>query len=155
VDAIELTTETDCSLRPLTAMPSGQQSTTTARPSTTTEASILELDCDFEKSCAAWKNDPKNTNVNWAVRRANESQSAYAPLTDRTFKFLGASYGSYLTLDTVNLLTFSTVGYESPYMNGTKCIEFWYYIYGTGVHRNCFFLSENEIKNIQLNLKIT
>ncbi len=135
MDDISLKTDDgSCVLDPLAATPL-DRITTTQSPQTiptTTEASILELDCNFESACS-WKNDPTNRDVDWLIQSANNPVSNFAPDTDHTYAFMGSSKGSYLTLDSLLFFRNSIVGYESAYMNGTKCVEFWYYMYGTSV----------------------
>jgi hypothetical protein len=122
-------TNTNCDFTPQSAQPP-QPLTTKPPPTTTTPQSILELDCDFESTCK-WKNDPtSNKLVNWIVRSGYTESSSFAPYADHT---LNTALGKFLTLDTPTYKSGAIAGYESPFMNGTKCVEFWYYNYGTVV----------------------
>jgi hypothetical protein len=118
----------NCQFTPQIAAPS-TTTTTKTPPTTTPQPSIRYLDCDFESTCN-WKNDAKNAKVNWVIRKADSQLSSFSPSSDHT---LGTSQGSYLTLDKQTFISKSISGYESPRMNQTKCLEFWYFNYGTAV----------------------
>ncbi|CAF0741650.1 unnamed protein product, partial [Brachionus calyciflorus] len=103
--------------------------TSTSTTTTTTQPSIIELDCDFEQTCL-WSNSNNNKDTNWTISRAMNINEPNAPLSDHT---LGNNFGSYLTLEKRSYFNRSTVNFVSPEMNATKCVEFWYYMYGPEV----------------------
>lgn len=102
--------------------------------STTTTAapipSIKELDCDFESACK-WST-VRTGDFNFTVVDSATGFNNYGgPNADHSG---GVGGGNYLVANTLNLrANFSLGKYESPIMNQTKCVEFWYYMYGTNV----------------------
>lgn len=118
-----------CTLNPTQAAPQDLTTTTTRTTTTTTLPTILELDCDFEGPCA-WSNGPSNKATNWTVIRGLNMNEQYSINTDHTS---GSPLGSYLTLETRSYFNKSTVDFISPAMNKTKCVEFWYYMFGPEV----------------------
>lgn len=126
-----MTYSANCAFEPAVANPLGS---TTPRPTskpTTPQPSIADLDCDFEgKTKCKWFNDPQNKYTDWKVARASDGIdiSGYAPSGDHTTGTLG---GYYLAFDDQTFYRSALVGWHSPDMNGTKCLEFWYYMYGT------------------------
>jgi hypothetical protein len=63
---------------------------------------------------------------------ANTSSSLYnGPSVDHT---LNSDSGSFATVIITNFSSYSTSSFASPLMNGTKCIEFWHYMYGAEVN---------------------
>lgn len=95
----------------------------------TTQASILEFDCDFERECS-WGNLNDNS-YNWTVLKASDAFSnVNAPRIDRTTL---SGDGSYLTITANPTAPYALGSYSSPKLNGTKCLEFWYYMYGPEV----------------------
>lgn len=129
VDSITLRTGTvGCSVFPSEAQ--FQIFTTTVSTTTTvTYPSIAEFDCDFEKNCS-WSNAPTNLFTNWTRKRSTDVSDPNAPNNDHTY---GSNFGNFLTLEKRNYFPQAKVDYISPEMNGTKCIEFWYYMYGIDV----------------------
>ena len=107
-------------------------STTTLAPTTvsitTQPPSLLEIDCHFEEPCV-WTN-ARGNRFNWTVLTAEEAEniSNYSPDYDHTTL---TNQGSFLT--TLDPALYATSYYLSPYVNGTKCLEFWYYLYGPQV----------------------
>lgn len=124
----------ECKFYPPRAQPGGPTTPQTTDQPTTTQPSIIELDCDFEESSSPckWFNNPSNSNGNWTVKSGREGTqlSISAPSGDHT---TGTLDGRYLTLQDVYINNSSKVGWHSPNMNGTKCLEFWYYIYASKV----------------------
>ena len=129
VDDIIFKVSLSCLFRPLAALPPKPLSTAPPETTPTTIAPIKELDCDFEIPCS-WFNSPNNTKANWTITKASSSQFVGSPQNDHT---LENNQGSFLTLDSTNYYPKTTVLFSSPLMNGTKCIEFWYYMYGSEV----------------------
>ena len=109
-------------------------STTTTKsiPTTTPDTSLKEFDCDFETNDCSWFNNPNNTLTNWTTIKASDSQNIHAPLADHT---LNNNQGSYLTLESDSFLSKSNILLTSQLMNGTKCVAFWYYMYGSEVNK--------------------
>lgn len=126
VDDITLRYSTDaCNFIPEAAL---IETTTTTRATTTTRPPLADFDCDFEEQCS-WYNLGTNR-FNWTITRAeNVEPSSLGPTIDHTS---GSPQGSYL-LAPSNLSTYTTTSFISQYFNGTKCLEFWYYAYGTNV----------------------
>jgi hypothetical protein len=119
-----------CSPLPVEAVPGYTPPTTTKTTTGTTQSSIIELDCDFSTKCS-WSNLPANS-FNWTVVKALDGSSIYeGPAQDHSG---GENGGSYLIADSVFVRVNKSIArYESPPMNGTKCVEFWYYMYGPQV----------------------
>ncbi|RMZ97804.1 MAM and LDL-receptor class A domain-containing 2-like [Brachionus plicatilis] len=130
VDSIDMRSGTvGCTVFPLEAQT--QVITTTAATTTTvTYPSIAEFDCDFEKACS-WSNDPANLFTNWTAKRAVDINDSNSPQNDHTFTY--TKFGTFLTLENRNYFPQAKINYISPEMNGTKCVEFWYYMYGIDV----------------------
>ena len=99
---------------------------------TTPDTSIKELDCDFETNCQ-WFNSPNNTKANWTIYKVADNKNQYSPSTDHT---LGNDDGSYLSLNSDAYFPKANVLFQSPLMNGTKCVAFCYYMYGSEVKQN-------------------
>jgi hypothetical protein len=109
------------------------QSTTLSTTQLTTQPSNIELDCDFERSCF-W-NNLNSTTFKWKILTAKEAYENYnGPKLDHT---LNSSFGSLVAPIYPTFSPFYSTYYISPPLNGTKCIEFWYYVYGEEV-TTCF-----------------
>jgi hypothetical protein len=107
------------------------QSTAAPTTSFTTQASIPGLDCDFSTPCF-W-NNLGNNNFNWTIIAAIDSPELFnGPSQDHNGGSING--GFYLIADTRFVRANKSIGrYESPPMNRTKCVEFWYYMYGSEV----------------------
>lgn len=109
----------------------GQGLTTiTTTKSTTTIPSIIELDCDFNSECS-WSN-ARGNDFNWTVTNAQDGALNFGgPSQDHS---TSSSNGLYLIADYTAIIKNNSLGkYESPPMNGSKCVEFWYFMYGPEV----------------------
>ena len=94
----------------------------------TTQPSILELSCDFERPCS-WNNTA--TSFNWMIIKPSSSSSTYKPNVDHT---LNSESGSLITPNVSSSLSANSIAsYSSPFTSGQKCIEFYYYMYGPQV----------------------
>jgi hypothetical protein len=108
-----------CVFFPISALPSIK---TTARPTTTlttttTQPTIVELDCDFESECS-WTNAQTNpSNVNWIITEVFRPSSNYKPSEDHS---LNSGLGSILIIQPAYINRIK-IAYDSPPMNGTKC----------------------------------
>lgn len=113
---------------PLEANPEYFIPSTSTTPLTITLPSIHDYDCDFERNCL-WKNTGKT--LNWTVIRASDANKLYnGPDIDHSTQ---SGDGSYLAILDKPASGASIAYYSSPNMNGTKCLEFFYYIYGSEV----------------------
>ncbi len=111
-------------------MPFLAQQSTTKSPSTSTcYPSVKELDCDFDVDCA-WRNAQYNA-FDWSIVDVNTGNKAFGgPLKNHKSE----TSGLYLIANTTTVRTKSaSASYESPIMNGVKCVEFWYYLNGPEV----------------------
>jgi hypothetical protein len=135
IDDISFSVSLSCYFSPNEAQPILPDITTTIMTSTVTtpDTSIKELDCDFETTNCQWFNSPNNTKANWTIYKVAENKNQYSPSIDHT---LGNEQGSYLSLDSDAYFPKANVLFQSPLMNGTKCVAFWYYMYGSEVIRN-------------------
>lgn len=111
-------------------------STTTTTNTASTTNYLQDFDCDFESTCN-WKNTNSSKFNTWKTYKINElrkdniQNDAFAPLLDHT---LGTDEGSILSLsDRQSFYRQEKVGYISPVINDTKCVEFYYYLYGDEV----------------------
>lgn len=109
---------------------------TTGRPTTTVTTttrppSLLDFDCHFETPCDQWQN-ARNNLLNWTIVTVPEAAaiSTYAPSADHTLP--NTDQGSFLTVLNVTTGSINSF-YLSPRLNETKCLEFWYYMYGSQV----------------------
>jgi len=137
IDDITFKTPFVCNFLPSTASPSFSTTESSTFTTPTTQPSIAEFDCDFETSNCAWFNNPNNTLVNWKVVKASSISNEYSPLTDHTLINDNNQFGSYLTLSAASSSK-TKVLFSSPLMNCTKCVAFWYYMYGTEVNSLIF-----------------
>jgi hypothetical protein len=139
----------NCNPVPLIAVPDDALLTTTISTTLSTQPSIKELDCDFERSCS-WNNSNSNR-FKWTILTAKEAYENYnGPKLDHT---LNSSFGSLVAPIYPTFSPFSSTFYTSPLINGTKCIEFWYYAYGEEVSKCfCNFLFLFKIDKIQFTI---
>ena len=124
IDDISFSVSLSCYFSPNEAQPIIPDMTTniiTSTP-TTPDTSIQELDCNFENINCQWFNSQNNTKTNWTIFKSSENQNPYAPSIDHT---LGSNQGSYLSLNSNSYFSKSSVLFQSPLMNGTKCVAFW------------------------------
>lgn len=125
-----------CNLIPIEASTS-----TTPAPLTTTSTPsaqpLGEFDCNFEKSCPWYEQQPPSSYISWTVLNASIASSQYnGPSIDHT---LGTSEGSFLTPIVKNFSLYSSSYYYSPSLNSSKCLEFWYIMRGSEVYNLVFF----------------
>ena len=129
-----------CNTIPSVAKPQDLTSTTTLTTTLSTQASNKELSCNFESVCS-WSNGA--TNFNWIVVNGSTAASSFkGPSVDHT---LNTEAGLLLTPNVLpSFTTYSTANYYSPFVSGSKCVEFYYYMYGSEVSCN-IKLYNNEI----------
>lgn len=108
--------------------------TTTTTTTIITPLTVQSLSCDFESSCK-WIND--GGNFDWIVINGSTSSSNfYGPNNDHT---LDQSIGNMLIPNAAQDQADSSIAsYNSPLINGTKCVEFFYYMLGPQVTINYF-----------------
>jgi len=132
VDDIVLTPSLSvCNTIPSIAIPQDYTPYTTEKTTTlSTQPSIRDLSCNFETPCS-WNNSISS--LNWIVVNATTAANVYnGPDKDHT---LNSGDGQLITPNVLpNSSSYATAGYNSPYMNGSICIEFYYYIYGAEVY---------------------
>ena len=119
-----------CSPQPIDA---AEYTTSTMTTTTTlsTQSSIIQLDCDFSKPCS-WSNLQTNS-FNWTIIKGIDANLFEGPSEDHTG---GQTDGAYLVADSRFVRTNRSLArYESLPMNKTKCVEFWYYMYGSNVSK--------------------
>ena len=135
VDDIEFATGSSvCRTIPLSAGPIDYTTRTTTSTTRATPSMYSEFDCDFESQCS-WRNSPTNSFFNWIVQSAQSSSSfLFAAQKDHT---LNTELGSYAGVFATNFTKNAKGGFISPQMNGTRCVEFWYYMYGSEVSILC------------------
>ena len=128
----------DIDIRPtfcFTNPPIASGLTTTTEPTTTTtnpEGTIQELTCHFEDDKCIWKNDEK-TDYKWKEFTGLQGfQAASGPLLDHTN---GNTTSRYLAITDILTASNTVSSYVSPELLGTKCVEFWYFFYGTNVRK--------------------
>lgn len=129
IDDIKFTfSSATCFTVPGFAIPQDQH-TTTAATTRTTRPSIESLDCSFETACG-WTNVP-SARCNWTVVNAGQANQIYnGPSFDHT---KNDPSGSYIIPLAANYSDYFTGSYMSPLLRGSKCLEFWYYMYGADV----------------------
>ena len=134
VDDIEFDTGSSvCSTIPLAAGPADYTTRTTSTTTRTTPSSYGEFDCDFESPCP-WRNSLTNNYFNWTIQKALTSSSfIFSPQKDHT---LDSELGSFAGVLSSNYTRYAKSALISPLMNGTRCVEFWYYMYGSEVKFN-------------------
>lgn len=109
---------------------------TVAPPTTTPQPTIHEYDCDFEGPCN-WQNSPDNKEFTWKVVAAagEPGGDPNAPGKDHTYQ--ESAKGSFLGVKTSNVTAKTKAKFISPFFNSSistyKCIEFYYYLYGSEV----------------------
>lgn len=128
-DDIVLTPSVFCQTIPTSAAQPTYSTTTTTTTTLSTLPSIDSLSCSFENSCR-WNND--GATFDWIVISASTAYSQFnGPNFDHT---LNSDKGFMLTPNvTQDLSAYSTASYNSPLVNGTKCVEFFYYMLGPQV----------------------
>ncbi len=124
IDDISFSVSLSCYFSPNEAQPILPDITTKIITSTVTtpDTSIKELDCDFETTNCQWFNSPNNTKANWTIYKVADNKNQYSPSIDHT---LGNDQGSYLSLNSDAYFPKANVLFQSPLMNGTKCVAFW------------------------------
>ena len=129
-DIILLPTSGTCNTLPTIAVPDNLKPTTTKiTTKATTLPPIRELSCNFEVACS-WTDSVSS--FNWKVVKASTAFSSLkGPNFDHT---LNSENGSLLTPNVLpSLNSYATANYYSPFSTGSKCIEFYYYMYGPEV----------------------
>jgi hypothetical protein len=118
-----------CNTIPIVAKPQDLTSTSTLTTTLSTQQSIKELSCNFETPCS-WNNGA--TNFNWIVVNGSTSANSFkGPSVDHS---LNTEAGMLLTPNVLSsFATYSTANYYSPVVSGSKCVEFYYYLYGSEV----------------------
>jgi hypothetical protein len=119
-----------CNTLPMSALPQDVTTTSTIMTTLSTESSIKELSCNFEAPCS-WNNSISS--FNWIVINGSTAASIYnGPDKDHTTNL---GYGQFIIPNVLsNISSYATAEYNSPYMIGSKCIEFYYYMYGAQVY---------------------
>lgn len=92
---------------------------------------LKELDCDFESDCKWKQSNPLNSYINWVVLNASALNNG--PSIDHT---LGTNRGSFVSPIIKNYSPYTSGYYESPTLNFTACLQFWYFIRGSEVNKN-------------------
>ncbi|CAF1276484.1 unnamed protein product [Adineta steineri] len=127
-------TTSNCSIRPIhdavptveTTMPS---TTTTLR---TTLAPQSSLDCNFEQGvlCSTWSYDV-SADFRWEVSQGQTSSANTGPATDHTY---GTPNGWYIYMETsYPQKSNQRCRILSEEIEGQRCIQFWYHMYGMDV----------------------
>jgi hypothetical protein len=135
-----------CNTVPSMAIPQDYTTSTSTYLTSTSQPSIKDLSCNFENICS-WKNSVSS--FNWIVINGSTAANSFkGPSVDHT---LNTDSGSLLTPNvTSNLASYSTANYLSPLMNGSKCIEFYYYMYGPVVSERISKTKKYELNLIEI-----
>ncbi|CAF0741635.1 unnamed protein product, partial [Brachionus calyciflorus] len=116
-----------CNFAPIEAAVSLTPSPLTTTPILpTTPPHMKEYDCDFESKCLWQETNPSNLYINWII--LNATSVSNGPSTDHT---LGTDKGSFISPIIKNYSPYTSSSYESPRLNITACLQFWYYMSGS------------------------
>ncbi|XP_070566390.1 MAM and LDL-receptor class A domain-containing protein 1-like [Ptychodera flava] len=121
-----------CGVQPIDAVPT---SVPTVPPTTTaaSTAAPLPFDCDFETDTCGWSQG-SGDDFDWTRSSGSTSSLNTGPSFDHT---KGDSTGFYMYIETSSPRVAGEVAYlYSPEVvptSGTKCLQFWYHMYGQHV----------------------
>lgn len=89
--------------------------------------------CDFEKDTCAWRNMNFNDTMDWERARGRTASAGTGPAADHT---LNTPYGTYLYIEASSRKQGDNALLASPWLrptNSSRCMTFWYNMYGTGI----------------------
>ncbi|CAM4935869.1 unnamed protein product [Rotaria socialis] len=141
-------TTSNCSIRPMNdAVPTGATtlpstlSTTTIRQSTLAPQS--PWDCNFEQGvlCATWSHD-NDADFRWAPKQGQTPSMNTGPTSDHTY---GTSDGWYIYMEASFPQKYNQrCRIVSEEIQGQKCLQFWYYMYGMDVDTLNIYIKVNN-----------
>jgi hypothetical protein len=153
LDDITLLESTDCAFFPSIATPvTGPTTTvtsstfsTTTRTTTTTYTWVQQsqYDCNFEVDFCQWKIDT-TAKFNWTRKSGSTPSYLTGPSFDHTYGTTAT--GFYIFVETsVPQKYGDRCRIESPEIQGDKCIEFYYHMFGADVDTLNIYLKQNNL----------
>ncbi|CAH1274166.1 MALRD1 [Branchiostoma lanceolatum] len=136
--------ETTAPLQVTTPAPSTQRATTSVTIATTPDASTTEAvpserDCNFDTDVCGYQQDGTD-DFDWARQYGNTGTSDTGPLSDHT----GNGYYVYIETSTPRVQG-DVARLISPSLPAnTKCLEFWYHMYGSSIGELNVFKTPTE-----------